>query len=107
MVRRPKFELIFAPEAVEHPRAIERKYYSLIEKTLDEQLGFTPERKTRNRKPLDQPAPFGATWELRFGPNNRFRVFYEIDLAEKVVWILAIGFKEGNRLIAGREEIEA
>ncbi len=107
MVRRPEFELIFAPEAVEHLRAIERKYYSLIEKTLDEQLGFTPERETRNRKLLDQPAPFGATWELRFGPNNRFRVFNEIDLAEKVVWILAIGFKEGNRLIAGREEIEA
>jgi hypothetical protein len=70
-------------------------------------LGFTPERETRNRKLLDQPAPFGATWELRFGPNNRFRVFYEIDLEEKIVWILAIGFKEGNRLIAGREEIES
>jgi hypothetical protein len=34
-------------------------------------------------------------------------VFYEIDLEEKIVWILAIGFKEGNRLIAGREEIES
>ncbi len=107
MARRPKFGLIFAPEAVGHLRAIDRKYYELIEKTLDAQLGFTPERETRNRKPLDQPAPFGATWELRFGPNNRFRAFYEIDLAEKVVWILAIGFKEGNRLIAGREEIES
>src|SRR5437016_3254341 len=32
---------------------------------LDEQLSFLPERATRNRKPLEQPAPFGATWELR------------------------------------------
>src|SRR5512141_2162675 len=104
MMRRPKFELIFAPEAVDHLGVIDRKYYGVIEKTLDEQLGFTPERETRNRKPLEPPAPFGATWELRFGPNNRFRVFYEIDLEKKIVWILAIGFKEGNRLIAGREE---
>ncbi len=106
MARGPKFRLIFAPEAVDHLKAIEHKYYRLIERTLDEQLGFTPERETRNRKPLDQPAPFGATWELRFGPTNRFRVFYEIDFEEKIVRILAIGFKEGNRLTIGREEIE-
>jgi mRNA-degrading endonuclease RelE of RelBE toxin-antitoxin system len=106
MRRRPRFELIFALETVEHLDVIERKYHSLIEKTLDEQLGFTPDRETRNRKLLDQPAPFDATWELRFGPNNRFRVFYEIDTEEKVVWILAIGLKEGNRLIIGREELE-
>ena len=107
MTRKPKFRLIFAPEAVNHLKVIEHKHFGLIEKTLDEQLSFTPERETRNRKMLDQPAPFGATWELRFGPNNRFRVFYEIDLEEKAVWILAIGLKEGNRLIAGREEIES
>ncbi len=107
MTRRPKFELIFAPEAVDHLKMIDRKYFGLIEKTLDEQLGFTPERETRNRKPLDQPAPFGATWELRFGPNNRFRVFYEIDVEEKIVWILAVGVKDGNRLMIGREEIES
>ena len=106
MTRRPKFELIFAPEAVEHLDGITRKYHRLIEKTLAEQLGYTPNRATRNRKLLDQPAPFEATWELRFGPNNRFRVFYEINLEERIVWILAIGFKEGNRLIIGREEIE-
>ncbi len=106
MTRRPKFELIFAPEAVDHLGIIERKYHSLIEKTLDEQLGFTPDRETRNRKQLDQPAPFDATWELRFGPNNRFRVFYEIDFKEKTVSILAIGLKEGNRLIIGGEELE-
>lgn len=106
MRRRPHFELIFALEAVEHLDVIERKYHSLTEKTLDEQLGFTPDRETRNRKRLDQPAPFDATWELRFGPSNRFRVFYEIDAEERVVWILAIGLKEGNRLIIGGEELE-
>jgi mRNA-degrading endonuclease RelE of RelBE toxin-antitoxin system len=107
MTRRPKFELIFAPEAIDHLAVIERKYHGLIEKILDEQLGFIPERETRNRKPLDQPAPFEATWELRFGPNNRFRVFYEINLQEKIVWILGIGVKDGNRLMVGGKELES
>lgn len=107
MTRRPKFELYFAPEVVAHLGVIERKYHTLIERTLDEQLSHTPQRETRNRKQLDQPAPFDATWELRFGPNNRFRVFYEIDFGEKIVWILAIGIKEGSRLMVGEEEIES
>jgi hypothetical protein len=55
-------------------------------------------------KPLQGPAPFEATWELRFGPGNCFRVFYEVDPAEWVVWVLAIGVKRGNRLFAGGEE---
>jgi hypothetical protein len=53
---------------------------------------------------LTPPTPFGATWELRCGPNNRFRIFYEIDSNEMVVSILAIGVKEGNRLWVGGEE---
>ena len=66
----------------------------------------TPERETRNRKLLEQPAPFEATWELRFGPDNRFRVFYEVESRERTVTILAIGLKQGNRLIVGGEEIK-
>ena len=60
-----------------------------------------------NFKPLEQPAPFAATWELRFGPKNRFRVFYEVDVDERMVQVLAIGVKEGNRLFMGGEELEA
>jgi len=86
--------------------AIERKYHSLIERTIDERLGYTPDRETRNRKPLEPPAPFSATWELRFGSNNRFRIFYAIDSMEQVVWVLAIGVKEGNRLLIGGKEFK-
>jgi mRNA-degrading endonuclease RelE of RelBE toxin-antitoxin system len=107
MASRPKFDLIFAPEALDHLDAIERKYHGLIERTLDEQLGYTPLRETRNRKPLEQPSPFGATWELRFGPDNRFRVFYQVDSHAETVEILAIGVKHGNRLVVGREEIQS
>jgi mRNA-degrading endonuclease RelE of RelBE toxin-antitoxin system len=49
---------------------------------------------------------FGATWELRFGANNRFRVFYEVDAAEQMVFVLAIGVKDREKLIVGGEEIE-
>ena len=101
-----KFELEFAPEAIDQLDAIARRHHRLIQKTIDEQLTCTPEKETRNRKPLEQPAPFGATWELRFGPGNCFRVFYEVDNVEQTVWILAIGVKERNRLFIGGEEFE-
>jgi hypothetical protein len=67
-------------------------------------LSDTPEQATHNRKPLDPPTPFGATWELRFGPKNRFRVFYEIEPVALAVSVLAIGIKAGNRLFIGHEE---
>ena len=101
-----KFEVNFAPEVIEHLDVVERKYHPLIQKTLDEQLVYEPDRQTRNRKPVEQPAPFAATWELRFGPGNRFRVFYDVDRVERVVWILAIGVKERERLFIGGEEFE-
>jgi mRNA-degrading endonuclease RelE of RelBE toxin-antitoxin system len=105
--RHSTFALVFAPEAIGHLGRIDRKDHRLIRETLDEQLRYLPDEVTRNRKPLEQPAPFGATWELRFGPRNRYRVFYEVDRAERVVWVLAIGVKERNRLLIGGEEFNA
>lgn len=83
---------------------IDRKYHTAIRQAIWEQLIHTPDIQTTNRKELDQPAPFEATWELRCGINNGFRVLYDINSAEQQVWILAIGMKEGNRLIIGGEE---
>ena len=100
----PKFAIVYAPESIDHLDAIERKYHRFIQKTIKEQLSHTPDRTTRNRKPRDPPMPFGATWELRFGPKNRFRVFYEIDSETLAVSVLAVGIKEGNRLFIGQEE---
>jgi hypothetical protein len=93
--------------AIKHQlRAIEKKYHSLIREAIEEQLLFEPESEARNRKPLQQPAPFEATWELRFGPNNRFRVLYGIDRERREVQIQAIGVKKGNRLFVAGEEVE-
>jgi len=84
--------------------AIEAKHHSLIERTIDQQLTYPPENETRNRKPLDEPGPFGSTWELRFGSRNRLRVFYEVEVAVFEVHVLAIGVKQREKLlIAGKE----
>lgn len=106
MPKRPKFTLSFAPEAIEHLDLVESKYHGLLRRTINEQLTHTPTEETRNRKPLDQPAPFGASWELRCGPGNRFRIFYEVDAAAHQVQVLAIGVKERNRLLIGGEEYQ-
>jgi mRNA-degrading endonuclease RelE of RelBE toxin-antitoxin system len=97
------YELVYSAEIARHLRAIEPKYYSLIRENIEEQLRLEPDTETRNRKPLRLPAAFEAEWEIRFGPNTRFRVMYEIDYKEREVRVLAIGVKQGNRLlIAGK-----
>lgn len=101
------FDLVFSPEAIGHLDVIECKHHRLARETVDKQLRYTPEEVTRNRKPLQQPAPYDDTWDLRFGPGNRFRVFYEVDRDERVVWVLAVGVKERSRLLVGREEFES
>ena len=104
MAESPKFTPSFAPEAVEHLDLIESKYHGLLRRTIKEQLTSTPTKQTRNRKPLEQPAPFQATWELRCGPDNRFRIFYDVDIASETVAVLAIGIKDRNRLLIGGKE---
>jgi hypothetical protein len=88
---------------------IDRKHHAEICDAILEQLPFEPIINTRNRKPLD-PTIFGATWELRCGPQNRYRVLYEVrpiedhNPDEQEVHILLIGEKIGERLmIAGKE----
>ena len=106
MTPRRRFNLVYAPQVKEHLKAIERRHYSLIRATIEAQLPFEPDVETRNRKPLKRPGAFEAEWELRFGPDSRFRVFYAIDEERGEVHILAIGVKQGNRLFIGREEVE-
>ena len=105
MGKRRSYSLLYAPEVHAHVKSVGRRYLRLLEETIKEQLSFTPGQKTRNRKPLEEtPGPFGATWELRCGPGNRFRVFYEIALERREVWILAIGVKDHDRLhFSGKE----
>jgi len=106
MAKQQPFVLVYAEDVRQHLRAIEAKYHSLIRDTIRSQLTYVPDRETRNRKPLKRPVEFGAEWELRFGPDNRFRVFYSVNRTERKVEIVAIGTKERNRVRIGGEEIE-
>lgn len=100
------YTIIYAPIVREHLRAIDRKYYTLIRETIHERLSYEPTTENRNRKPLKRPAFETATWELRFGADNRFRVYYEAKIAAHEVHILAIGTKVRDTLFIGEEAIE-
>ena len=106
MARKQPYDISYDQATKKHLRAIDAKYHSLIRAEIEEQLQFEPDKETRNRKPLRQPAPFEATWEIRFGPDHSFRVLYGIDKEHHEVQIQAIGVKEGNRLVVAGEEVE-
>lgn len=106
MARRQPYTIIYARAVRNHLDYIGAKYDTLIRETIDAQLRFEPGVATKNRKPLRPPAPFAAQWEIRFGPDNRLRVLYDIDEEQHAVQILAIGEKRGSRLVVGGEEVE-
>lgn len=103
---RPPFDLVYAPVTKEHLQAIGRKHYSLIRSAIESRLRFEPDVEARNRKPLKRSVAFEADWELRFGPRDRFRVFYTVNPECKTVYILAIGEKRGTQLFIGGQEVK-
>jgi hypothetical protein len=104
------YELVYAEGIQNDLRHIERKHHASIRDAINEQLRFSAHFETRNRKPLD-PSIRDATWEMRCGVNNRFRVLYTIEVPDPDeqdalprVHIKAIGEKRNNTLhIAGEE----
>jgi len=106
MAAEEKYLLVYAPVTKLHLKTIKRKYHSLIRASIENELQFEPDVEIRNRKPLKRSVTFEAEWELRFGPDNRFRVFYDINVESHEVHILAVGVKEGNRLFIGGKEVK-
>lgn len=102
----PQFEIIFDDIVEAHFAAIERKDHGAILDAIEQQLGYEATTRTRNRKPLRIPNSLNATWELRCGANNRYRVFYDVDMEDRFVVVLAVGRKLGNRIVIGNEEFE-
>lgn len=107
MVKKQPFTLVYADEVKDHLRAIEAKYHSVIQTEIETQLLHEPDVESRNRKPLQRPIAFGADWELRLGPDNRFLVFYQVKTKSREVRVLAIGVKDRSRLFFGGVEFEA
>ncbi len=104
MAKKQPFALVYADEVKLHLHAIEPKYYPGIQSEIEVQLIHEPDVETRNRKPLKRPVSFGADWELRLGPDNRFRVFYQVNAEGREVRILAVGVKKRNQLFIGGDE---
>jgi hypothetical protein len=98
--------IIYDPVVITHLAHIERKYYSLVRQAIEQQLGYEPSIATRNRKYYGMSMAFGEVWEMRCGPNNRFRVFYRIDDELEQVRVLGVLEKERNKLYLGDEEFE-
>src|SRR5712691_5312188 len=105
MARSEPFAILFREIVSDHLRFLELKHHSAIRHAVDKQLRHTPNVATRNRKPLRQPI-LEAFWELRCGPDNRFRVFYNVDLERHEVQVLGVGIKEKNHLRIGGEEMQ-
>ena len=101
------YPLIYAPATKEHLLEIEKENHALIRDAIVEQLTFEPEVESRNRKPLKRPVVPDSEWELRFGHQNRFRVFYRVRENPRQVEILAIGVKNGKDLMIGGQRIES
>ena len=100
------YQIIYDVEVRNHLAAIDRKYHALIRRTIEKQLSHQPDIETRNRKSLCCPSSLGVDWELRLGPHNRFRVLYRIADTVREIYVLAVGVKDGNRLVIGGEEFE-
>ncbi len=100
------FEIIFDNAVAMHFTAIDHRDHSPILDVIEQQLRYEAITKTRNRKPLRIPNLLDATWELRCGWHNRYRVFYDVDIENRFVIVLAVGHKLGNRLVIGNEEFE-
>lgn len=94
------FEVKFTDQAYRHLEAINRRDRNAILDAIGEHLRYTPDEETRHRKLLRDNLL--ADWELRVGS---YRVFYDVDSANHIVRVYAVGIKERSKLIIGGEEV--
>lgn len=93
------YRIEYSPDAVAHLNALTKRQQTTVIDAVERQLGRQPLVETRNRKPM-RPNPL-APWELRMG---NLRVFYDVkNKPVRVVQILAVGIKVGNRVKIGKE----
>jgi mRNA-degrading endonuclease RelE of RelBE toxin-antitoxin system len=86
----------FGPEALNHLRSLRAYDRAIVLAAIAQQLPHEANVETRHRKPLGTN-PL-SQWELAVGD---FRVFYDVIESESNVRVVAIGWKEHNRLFVG------
>ena len=94
------YEIEFSDDALEDLESLKKNEQNEVLDDIDANLRYEPAVETRNRKRLRPNQT--AEWELRIG---RFRVFYDVYEAVKIVYIEAVGFKVGSLLrFRGKEK---
>jgi mRNA-degrading endonuclease RelE of RelBE toxin-antitoxin system len=93
------YEIEITPEAIDDLRALLKRERRVVVDGIERALLHEPGRETRNRKRL-RPNEL-AEWELRVA---QFRVFFDVDEGARVVKVIAMGRKRGNRLYIQDEE---
>ena len=95
------FQILLSGDASQHLSEFRKYDQQKIRTAIRTQLTEEPGRKSRNRKLL-RPNPL-AEWELRVGI---YRVFYDIDEADGLVKVKAVGHKEGSKLLVHGKEFK-
>jgi mRNA-degrading endonuclease RelE of RelBE toxin-antitoxin system len=95
------FRIAFTIEAIADLRSLRAYDQQRLITAIERHLRSHATQESRNRKRL-RPNRL-AEWELRVGD---FRVFYDADVANNVVTIVAVGYKLGNKLFVHGEEFD-
>lgn len=96
------YAIQFTASAREQIKSLSARQRATVIEAIERELTHQPRQETRNRKRL-RPNPL-APWELRLGG---LRVFYDVTQGrDSRVNILAVGLKQGNRLIVAGKDIQ-
>ena len=95
------YSFSFALAAEEHLARLSARDRAMVLAAIKGKLTHEPNSPARNRKPL-QPNNL-AEWELRVG---EFRVYYDLDLVEKLVLVKAVGVKNRDQVWIGGERVD-
>jgi mRNA-degrading endonuclease RelE of RelBE toxin-antitoxin system len=87
------YELEFTQGAIDDLRFLKKHEQQQVITGIESQLLYEPAVETRNRKRLSPNKV--SEWELRLG---KFRVFYDVESAVRIVKVEAVGYKDGNQL---------
>ena len=104
MVHAMKFTIEITEEAIEDLGYLDKSAQVTILDSVERQLTYQPLQETKNCKPLRPGSQF--QWELRIG---QYRVFYDVMEGTGIVSlvsVVAVGYKEHNKLYIRGQEVK-
>jgi mRNA interferase RelE/StbE len=89
-----RFEVRYQREAEGDLDHLGRKVEAMVRPGVIKSLADQPLPSVGQRKAL-APNPLGAPYRLQLGD---YRVYYDVDLESRMVWVLRVGYKRGETL---------